>query len=304
MSGTAATISELTRPAAAGPPRPAALPYLSVADARAAIDWYTNAFDAVVIGEPIVMADGRIGHAEIAIGDGVLYLADEYPEYGLKAPAPQAVSVSLMLHVVDADATLQKARDHGAVVEREPYENHGNLTATIVDPFGHRWLLSGPAGMPVAGIRHGAIGYVSVWTPDVERAAAFYGRVLGWVYDSASQQITNSELPTGISASAASPTLFCCYAVADVPTARGDRRSRWCAGGRASHRLRRCAGCHRPARRGVRGIRAAGQAKPPGAQWIRARGFVLRDLSGAGFRGLPRFLRPGAGLDLRARQGS
>lgn len=143
MSGTAATISELTRPAAAGPPRPAALPYLSVADARAAIDWYTNAFDAVVIGEPIVMADGRIGHAEIAIGDGVLYLADEYPEYGLKAPAPQAVSVSLMLHVVDADATLQKARDHGAVVEREPYENHRK-------PYGdnHR-----PVRPPLAAVR-------------------------------------------------------------------------------------------------------------------------------------------------------
>ena len=50
---------------------------------------------AVVIGEPIVMDDGRIGHAELALGGGMLYLADEYPEIGMKAPAPQADSVML-----------------------------------------------------------------------------------------------------------------------------------------------------------------------------------------------------------------
>jgi len=97
MSGTATAISELNEPSTAEqPPRPAALPYLAVANARAALAWYADAFDAVVMGDPIVMDDGRIGHAEIAIGDGVLYLADEYPELGLKAPAPGAVSVSLM----------------------------------------------------------------------------------------------------------------------------------------------------------------------------------------------------------------
>src|SRR5271166_4310853 len=61
MSGTADAIAE---------PRPAALPYLTVADARAAIAWYTEALNAVLLGDPIVMADGRIGHAEIAIGAG------------------------------------------------------------------------------------------------------------------------------------------------------------------------------------------------------------------------------------------
>jgi uncharacterized glyoxalase superfamily protein PhnB len=125
-------------------PRPAALPYLSVANARAALAWYTNAFDAVVVGEPIVMDDGRIGHAEIMIADGVLYLADEYPEKGLKAPAPESVSVSLMLHVTDTDAALGRARENGATVEREIYENYGTRNATIIDPFGHRWMLSGP----------------------------------------------------------------------------------------------------------------------------------------------------------------
>ncbi|MCV7049189.1 glyoxalase [Mycobacterium heidelbergense] len=200
-------------------PRPAALPYLSVANARAAIAWYADAFDAVVVGEPIVMADGRIGHAEIMIADGVLYLADEHPEIGLRAPAPNAVSVSLMLHVADTDAALGKARAHGATVERESYENYGTRNATIIDPFGHRWMLSGPTAAP-AGIRHGDIGYVSVWTPDAGCAAAFYAHVLGWTYDRVSHRVTNTELPTGISANAGPPTLFCCYAVDDVRAAR------------------------------------------------------------------------------------
>jgi predicted enzyme related to lactoylglutathione lyase len=217
VSGTASAISELTEPASAPPtPRPAALPYLSVSDARAAIAWYTTAFDAVLVGDPIVMDDGRIGHAELAITGGVLYLADEHPELGLKAPAPGAVSVSLMLHVENTDAVLRRTREHGATVERESYENYGSRNATILDPFGHRWMLSGPT---VARIQHGDIGYVAVWAPDADRAAAFYSRVLGWSYDPSAHRVTNTDLPTGISASAGPPTLFCCYAVDDVRAA-------------------------------------------------------------------------------------
>jgi predicted enzyme related to lactoylglutathione lyase len=219
MSGTATAITDLTEPSTTDAPRPAALPYLSVANARAAIAWYTDAFDAVVVGAPIVMDDGRIGHAEIMIADGVLYLADEYPEVGLKAPAPGAVSVSLMLHVADTDTALRKAADQGATVERDPYENYGARNASIIDPFGHRWMLSGPVATHVVGIRHGDIGYVSVLTPDADRAAAFYGHVLGWAYDRASHRVTNTDMSTGISTSTGPPTLFCCYAVADVAAA-------------------------------------------------------------------------------------
>jgi uncharacterized glyoxalase superfamily protein PhnB len=137
MSGTDTAIAELNEPAVAqAPPRPAAVPYLSVTNAREAIAWYVETFGASVVGEMYEMDDGRIGHAELAIGDGVLYLADEYPELGLKAPDPQATSVSLMLHVADTDATLERARDHGAQVQREPYENYGARNATIVDPLG------------------------------------------------------------------------------------------------------------------------------------------------------------------------
>ncbi|SON58864.1 hypothetical protein MSIMFI_00342 [Mycobacterium simulans] len=199
------------------PPRPAALPYLCVANAREAIAWYTDAFGGVVVGHPIVMDDGRIGHAEIEIAGGVMYLADEYPELGLKAPEPQAVSVSLMLHVPDTDAALQRTREHGATVVREVDENYGSRNATIIDPFGHRWMLSGPVGTP---IQHGDIGYISVRVPDADRAAAFYGHVLGWTYDPPTHRVTNTDLPTGIYASAGTPTLFCCYAVSNLEAAR------------------------------------------------------------------------------------
>jgi len=217
MSGTAQAIAELTEPVAeSAPPRPAALPYLVVADARGAIAWYADALGAAVVGEPIVMADGRIGHAELALAGGVLYLADENPELGLRAPGPQAISVSLMLHVHDTDAALGQARKHGAVVQREIYENYGSRNATIIDPFGHRWMLSGPVRSPVEFIRHGDIGYVSVWTPDANRAAAFYCHVLGWTYDPLTQQVTNTEQPVGMFSADGRPTLFCCYAVADL----------------------------------------------------------------------------------------
>ena len=225
MSGTDTAIAELNEPTvepgvAPAPPRPAALPYLSVANAREAIAWYVDVFGATVVGEMYEMDDGRIGHAELAIGDGVLYLADEYPEIGLKAPSPQVSSVSLMLHVADTDATLERARKRGAVVQREPYENYGARNATIVDPSGHRWMLSGPVTGATVPIQHGDVGYVSVWTPDAERAAAFYGHVLGWTYDAATHQVTNTNQHIGIFAVASPPNLFCCYAVADLQGAR------------------------------------------------------------------------------------
>src|SRR5918995_5516555 len=221
MSGTDTALAELNQPTTElEAPRPAALPYLSVANAREAIAWYTDTFGASLVGEMYEMDDGRVGHAELQIGDGVLYLADEYPELGLKAPDPQASSVSLMLQVSDTDATLDRARERNAVVQREPYENYGSRSATIIDPFGHRWMLSGPVtGAPIQ-IQHGDVGYVSVWTPDADRAADFYGHVLGWNYDPETHQVTNATERIGLYSVDGPPTLFCCYAVTDLDGAR------------------------------------------------------------------------------------
>ena len=222
MSGTDTAIAKLSEKTVAGPPvpRPAALPYLAVRGARDAVAWYVDALGAKLVGEPIVMDDGRIGHAELAFGGGVLYLADEYPELGLTAPGPQQVSVSLVLPVVDTDAVLERARAGGAEVQREPYENHGSRTATIIDPFGHRWMLSGPVAGSIVPIQHGDVGYVSVWTSDADRAAAFYGHVLGWTFDDSGRHVTNTDQSIGVFSVPGPPTLFCCYAVTDVVAAR------------------------------------------------------------------------------------
>ncbi|BBX71928.1 VOC family protein [Mycolicibacterium psychrotolerans] len=217
MSGTDTVLAELAAPS---PPRAAAIPYLAVADARRALSWYADAFGAAAVGDPFVMDDGRVGHAELAIAGGVFYLADEYPELGLKAPARQHVSVSLMLTVPDVDAALRRARDLGADVQREPYDAHEARNATIVDPFGHRWMLTGPVAGAVAPIRHGDAAYVALWTPDAQRAAAFYGYVLGWQYEPATGRVRKPGLRIGLSSTPGDSTLFCCYAVDDLAAAR------------------------------------------------------------------------------------
>jgi predicted enzyme related to lactoylglutathione lyase len=81
-------------------------------------------------------------------------------------------------------------------------------------------MLSGPVRGAVGRIQHGDIGYVSVWTPDADRAAAFYGHVLGWTYDRSTRQVTNTTQSIGIFGVGERSTLFCCYAVSDLQAAR------------------------------------------------------------------------------------
>src|SRR6478735_9418852 len=78
-------------------------PYLIVDGAQRAIDWYVDAFDARVAGEPYLDGE-RIGHAELHVGDAVLYLADEYPELGYLGPRSRGgATTSFVLHVADPD---------------------------------------------------------------------------------------------------------------------------------------------------------------------------------------------------------
>ncbi|WP_430331400.1 VOC family protein [Rhodococcus sp. ACT016] len=125
-------------------PPAGALPYLTVRGAREALEWYRRAFGAELVGEPIVLDDGRIGHAELRLQTGMIYVAEEFPEMGLTAPESGATSVSLMLPVDDTDVVLARAHDAGGTVERWISENYGRRNATLIDPFGHRWMLSGP----------------------------------------------------------------------------------------------------------------------------------------------------------------
>ncbi|EON31163.1 glyoxalase/ bleomycin resistance protein/ dioxygenase [Gordonia terrae C-6] len=200
--------------------RPGALPYLVVAEPQAAIDWYVDAFGARLRGEPIVMADGVIGHAELELGGGAVYLAAEFPDLGLRAPAPGQVSVSLMVAVDDTDDAVSSAARAGAAVTREPYEDHGTRTAVVVDPFGHRWMLSGPSKTTTpAVIRQGDVGFMSLNTPDAARARRFYGDVLGWEFDSQGRRVINVGHRLGIFETPGAPTMFCAYAVDDLQAA-------------------------------------------------------------------------------------
>ncbi|MDL9936840.1 VOC family protein [Gordonia sp. ABSL1-1] len=223
---------------------PGALPYLTVGDGRAAIDWYVANLGARLRGAPIQMGDGRIGHAELELGGGVVYLADEFADLGLRAPQPGQVSVSLLLSVADTDAALAAARRSGAIVTREPDETHGNRTATVIDPFGHRWMLTGPTLAELAAqsgratrpdgerIHPGDIAYMSLQTPDADRAARFYGAVLGWRYDPQLRQVTNLGHRLGISTASGYGvnTVYCVFAVADFAETRAGILA---AGGRA-----------------------------------------------------------------------
>src|SRR5207302_6078467 len=118
-------------------------PYLAVKDAAAAIEFYKAGLGAT---EEFRMTgdDGRIGHAEIHIGDDVLYLADEFPEMAVVSPQTLGgTPVTLHLNVADVDATFAQAVAAGATSLREPADQfYGDRNATILDPFGHRWMLS------------------------------------------------------------------------------------------------------------------------------------------------------------------
>jgi PhnB protein len=115
-------------------------PYLCVDGAAAAIDWYGDVFGAK---ERMRMdgPDGKVGHAELQLGDSVIMLADEYPEMGNLGPRSVGGSpVTLSLYVEDVDAVHAKALAKGAT-ELRPVEDqfYGDRMGQLLDPFGHRW---------------------------------------------------------------------------------------------------------------------------------------------------------------------
>ena len=117
-----------------------ATPYLVVAQASAAIEFYKRAFDAKEIMR-MAGPDGRIGHAEVSIGDSRIMLSDEYPEMGARGPKTIGGSpVSIYLYVEDVDAVVGRAVAAGARAVR-PVEDkfYGDRSGALEDPFGHTW---------------------------------------------------------------------------------------------------------------------------------------------------------------------
>ena len=118
-------------------------PYLIVDGAARAIEFYKEAFGAEEIFR-MESSGGRVGHAEIKIGDSHLMLADEHPEMGARGPRSFGGSpISLALYVEDVDATVSRAVEAGAKLTR-PVANqfYGDRTGGLEDPFGHAWYVA------------------------------------------------------------------------------------------------------------------------------------------------------------------
>ena len=122
---------------------PQVTPYLIVDGAAAAIDFYTRVLGAE---ERVRMPgpDGKIGHAELALGDSIIMLADEHPDIGFRGPkAIGGTPVTIAVYVESVDDVFAKALDAGAKSLREVEDQfYGDRSGQFEDPFGHRWNIS------------------------------------------------------------------------------------------------------------------------------------------------------------------
>jgi len=116
------------------------IPYLTIDGAERAIAFYKAAFGAKEVLR-IAHPDGKIGHAELGIGDSKIMLSDEFPEMGAHGPRLSGGSgVSIHLYVEDVDATAKRLAAAGAKTLR-PIEDkfYGDRMGSFEDPFGHVW---------------------------------------------------------------------------------------------------------------------------------------------------------------------
>ena len=118
-------------------------PYLAVEDAAAAIDYYKKAFGATERGR-MEGPDGKIGHAEVQIGDAVVMLSDPVPQGSTRPPIELGgTTSSVVLYVEDVDAVVERAVDAGGIVVMEVADQFwGDRFGTITDPFGHVWSVA------------------------------------------------------------------------------------------------------------------------------------------------------------------
>jgi uncharacterized glyoxalase superfamily protein PhnB len=214
------TNTEVTRAADPDAQAQTITAYISVRNASAAIAFYVAAFDAVEVSR-LVSDDGRIGHAEITIGNSKLMLADEYPEIDSLGPESRGgPSCSFTIEVPDVDNSFERAVAAGATITRPVADQfHGNRMGSLSDPFGHRWTLSTPiAGFDRAEyariskdegyeliegrqLKHhneGDLYYFTLPVHDLSKAQAFFTAVLGWQFPDPQQgHIANISAPPG-----------------------------------------------------------------------------------------------------------
>jgi PhnB protein len=118
-------------------------PYLAVDDAAEAIEFYKKAFGAKERGR-MDAPDGKIGHAELEIGDSLVMLSDPFPQSSTRPPKELGgTSASIFLYVDDVDAFVEQAVEAGATVTMEVADQFwGDRFGSISDPFGHSWSIA------------------------------------------------------------------------------------------------------------------------------------------------------------------
>jgi len=126
-------------------PNQAMIPYLTVTDSKAAMQFYADVFGAEQVGELFEMDDDRVGHAMMKINGDLIYLADEFAEMNIVSPLTRGgSSVGIVISVEDADQTYQGALNAGAAGDRPPENAHGLRIGWFVDPWGPRWSPTSP----------------------------------------------------------------------------------------------------------------------------------------------------------------
>ena len=139
MTSTSTTASSTVAPIPAG--YRTLTPYLAVPDGAAAIDFYVRAFGAEIVSRMDGPGD-VVMHAELRIGDSMLQMSTEMPDFGLRAPEPGWVHSSLVVYVPDTDAFVDRAVAAGATVQTPVSDTFsGDRHGTVMDPFGHRWAV-------------------------------------------------------------------------------------------------------------------------------------------------------------------
>jgi uncharacterized glyoxalase superfamily protein PhnB len=196
------------------------IPYLCVHDSVAALAFYRDAFGAFetmrVVGD-----DGRMGHCEFTIGGARFMMADEFPEIDVVSPRTLGgTPMALYLDVVDVDHVHDQAVAGGAESLAGPADQtHGNRTATVLDPFGHRWMLAQQieqlstdeyaareqaSGNWTVSATTAPVepGYLTYATGDLDKAQAFFGQLFGWEIQQGSMgegygHVGNTQFPMG-----------------------------------------------------------------------------------------------------------
>jgi PhnB protein len=118
--------------------------YLCIDGAAEAIDFYSEVLGASQRGDRMIAPDGKIGHAELAIGDSLIMLSDEFPEEGVKSPMSLGGSpITMSVYVEDVDAVFARAVAVGGT-ETQPLKDqfYGDRSGQFEDPFGHRWSVA------------------------------------------------------------------------------------------------------------------------------------------------------------------